>query len=135
MGPEGECKPLESKVPWYPLDALRRVVTLKGPDSTWPKLSLVLSGHAHLFQFFGANEPEVPVQLVVGTGGDALDGVSIEEFENATLYGVKGRLWTRKMYGFVMLTREDPDPGWKAAFYDVNGDAVVNCTLGTRSCN
>ena len=84
---------------------------------------------------------ETPAQLVVGTGGDLLE--TDEKYnsmvnlrgEAATLYNVEGHLWNRKAFGFVLLTRDDPDSGWKATFYDINGDAIVTCSLGTRSCN
>jgi hypothetical protein len=126
--------------PQNPLDALRRRVVLGNLNGAKARISLVLSGDTHLFQFFGAEQPELPAQLVIGTGGDVLEpepkynSMLNPGGEEATLYKAKGRLWTRKMFGFVLLTRADPGPGWIATFYDMYGVPMIKCFLGGRSC-
>jgi hypothetical protein len=123
-----------------PLDALRERMADWNQNGVGPKISLVISGDTHLFQFFGARRPEIPVQLVVGTGGDLLetspkyDSMADPTGEVAKLYDEDGRLWTRKSFGFVLLTRADAKSAWFATFYDTNGIPLANCSLTTRSC-
>jgi hypothetical protein len=127
--------------PRDPLDALRRKISRADPIGGGAKPSLVLSGDTHLFQFFGANEPKTPVQIVVGTSGDVLEpdpkynSMINPPGEEATLYEVKGHLWTRKTFGFLLLTKGNSDPGWTATFYDMHGDPIIKCGLKARSCH
>lgn len=118
-----------------PLGALRAWFTERAPGP----VSMVLSGHSHAFQLFAPQRqwPAIPLQLVVGTGGDALDPYPRLKTQAAPLpaevYGVAGELWSRQEFGFVMLT--GANTGWTATFYGVDGTAKLVCELAARSCN
>ena len=118
-----------------PLGALRAWFAERPPGP----VSMVLSGHAHAFQLFAPKRrsPAIPLQLVVGTGGDALDRYPALKTQTAPqpaeVYGVAGELWSRQEFGFAMLTRGDG--GWTATFHDVAGTAKLACDLAARSCN
>jgi hypothetical protein len=83
-----------------------------------------------------SSQPESPAQLVVGTGGDILepDTKYYPSGDEATLYKVNGHLWTRKTFGFVVLTRADPDPDWVGTFYHMYGVPIIKCSFETRLC-
>jgi hypothetical protein len=103
-----------------------------------PSFSLVLSGDTHTFQMFkpDADQPEaIPVQLVIGNGGDALeDNTKYPGAEkalqqtDAALFGIKGHLWMRNSFGFAMLEKLNDAPGWTATLYDPDGKVLLRCT-------
>jgi acylphosphatase len=112
-----------------------------------PHFSLVLSGDTHTFQMFKPGDTaakDVPVQLVVGNSGDALEPDSSYSGADkalipadATLFDVTGKLWMRNTFGFAVLERPDGQQAWTATLYDVDGKAIAHCDL-TRSgggCN
>jgi len=105
------------------------------------KISLVLSGDSHLFQLFQPSNLKIPLQIVAGMGGTALDekvdkkGNEIfpqgPKGQEASLFGSVGKVWTRVQFGFLLLTRSGSD--WDVAFYDVNGVKRMECSLPSLS--
>lgn len=106
-----------------------------------PDFSLVLSGDTHMFQMFAPTRPKhqsIPIQLVVGMSGDVLERE--QHFAKllgrsgglASLFGVEGKLWARREYGFALLTREKDI--WTAVIYDVAGRARARCNLASERC-
>jgi hypothetical protein len=112
-----------------PLSKLREAVT---------RTALVLSGDTHAFEAFMPTAADHPVQIVAGTGGDALEktdmlGANPTMAEQAMLFGQKGTLWGKVAFGFVMLTNEGH--GWIATLYDTVGASVIRCDLSARRCD
>ena len=105
-----------------------------------PGISLVLSGHTHLFQMFAPDDTTAknhPIQLVVGNGGDALEAA--DEFPDAinklssaaaNLFGMPGRLWMRHAFGFTVLEKPDGAAAWTATLHDADGRIIARCDLG-----
>jgi len=129
-GKEDACAQL--KAPSNPADASNYLQA--------PPFSLVLSGDTHTFQMFkpdDATGKKVPVQLVAGNSGDALEKAgSYPEAEKnlfsipAVLFGVHGEVWMRHTFGFTVLQKVGDHGGWQATLYDADGKAIVNCDLG-----
>lgn len=104
-----------------------------------PHFSLVLSGDTHTFQMFNPGDAapkDVPVQLVVGNSGDALESdKAYPEAEkklidaDATLFGVTGKLWMRNTFGFAVLDDAGGTKPWTATLYDVDGKPIAHCSL------
>jgi len=100
-----------------------------------PAVSLVLSGDTHTFQMFTPEKESTPLQLVVGNGGDALEGDSSYpdakgklDRKSATLFGIPGALWMRNDFGFAVLEQIAPG-SWSATLYDVEGTVMARCAL------
>lgn len=144
---EGLRDELRSKLE-NPLDSYRKWFEASLPkeaDSTEklaaPDFSLVLSGDTHMFQMFAPARPKhqsIPLQLIVGMSGDVLEKeknfakVLGRSGSLASLFGVEGKLWARRDYGFALLIREKNI--WTAVIYDVAGRARTRCNLATESC-
>ena len=97
-------------------------------NSLPPFITLVLSGHLHLFEALRFANGHPP-QLIVGNGGTALDPAVTLPFVGTGLAGatvVEGTTLDR--FGFMTLERSDT--GWLATVRDVDGDAMLRCLLG-----
>jgi predicted phosphodiesterase len=89
-----------------------------------------VAGHIHVFEaidFGGARPP----QLVVGTGGDALDPdpMSIVGVDINGKPVLKSA--TRSGFGYMIWERSDAD--WIGTLYDVNAEPIDHCKLTGRS--
>jgi hypothetical protein len=98
-------------------------------DGLVQAITLVLSGHLHLFEAlsFGAGRPP---QLIVGHGGTALDPTITLPFVGREVGGVRvthGMALDR--FGFATL--EPSDHGWTATARDANGRAMARCGITT----
>lgn len=107
-----------------------------------PPISVVFSGDTHMFQMFApdrSKSADFPIQVIGGMGGDNLE--SEKSFSkllarpggtSARLFGVEGKLWARREFGFLLLTKDSA--GWKATFHDVHGTARLTCNLVNGEC-
>ena len=92
-----------------------------------PSISLVLSGHVHLFETlsFAAGRPP---QLIVGQGGTTLDPAITLPFVGTEIAGAtvaEGMAIDR--FGFTTLERSDS--GWQVAARDVDGTPMGRCVI------
>jgi hypothetical protein len=111
-------------------------------DRVWPKgISVILSGHVHLFEVVGVDHGR-PAQIVVGDGGTLLSA-PIE----ASLHGIALRGATvtagqsEHQFGYTLLVRSGPlrslldrsDDEWRIMLKNAHGDALITCTIVDRN--
>lgn len=93
---------------------------------------MYIAGHIHFFQaidFGGARPP----QLVVGTGGDNLEGMPNASVTGADINGMKAvKAVTQSRFGYMVWNRLSKDI-WSGTLFDVDGKAVDRCRLADRS--
>jgi len=108
---------------------------LKSTDGRLPQgIELALSGHMHIFELLSFTDR--PPQLVVGTGGTALNKTIDRQLDGMTLGGATvsyGR--TEHRFGFLMIAPEED--GSTAIFVDPRGKARFKCALtpSTARCD
>jgi hypothetical protein len=96
---------------------------------------LVLSGDAHMFQFFQPKQSGVPVQIVAGNGGTALDELYPQEkvdnarsksIKSASMsFGVEGKVSAVARHGFLLLRRNESI--WNGTLYSSRDAEIVTC--------
>lgn len=95
----------------------------------------VLSGHYHLFQALSfAPEEGIsrPAQLIVGTGGTALDDGPDSLPANFDAWGMAVADYTLlRAFGFALLEVDGAD--WVLVLHDMAGTAMIRCALSGRS--
>jgi hypothetical protein len=97
-------------------------------------IDLILSGDTHAFEAViptaGGGE-KWPAQLVVGTGGTALEPKGFPGLESPVTQSdwepPEHTIWSSLSFGFVMLTRSADE--WHAAFFDPRGNKKFDCTV------
>jgi hypothetical protein len=91
-----------------------------------------VAGHIHFFQavdFGGARPP----QLVVGTGGDNLEGMPVAAVTGSDINGLKVvNAVTYSGFGYMVWDRLDKD-SWAGTLFDVDGKPIDHCRLAGRS--
>jgi len=91
-----------------------------------------VAGHIHFFQavdFGGARPP----QLVVGTGGDNLEGMPTAAVTGADINGLKVvNAVTYSGFGYMVWDRLDKD-SWAGTLFDAGGKPIDHCRLVGRS--
>jgi Calcineurin-like phosphoesterase len=92
-----------------------------------PSITLVLSGHVHLFEAlsFAAGRPP---QLIVGHGGTALDPAITVPFVGTEIAGATVAEGMA-LDGFGFTTLERSDSGWQATARDVDGTPMARCMI------
>src|SRR5262249_13579987 len=98
-------------------------------------ISLLISGHEHLFQSNTFRESNVPAALLVGTGGAELDDPVLvpERVENVPVGPdgpTIGVAVTVHDHGYLLMERSDT--GWTATFYDVYDQPRATCDSSAR---
>jgi len=95
---------------------------------------LYVAGHIHFFQaidFGGAR----PSQLVVGTGGDNLEGMPTASVTGAEINGLKAvNARTYSRFGYTVWNRLDGN-NWSGTLYDIGAKPIAHCRLADRSLN
>jgi hypothetical protein len=95
---------------------------------------MYVAGHIHFFQavdFGGARPP----QLVVGTGGDNLEGMPTAPVTGADINGRKAvNAVTYSGFGYLVWDRVDTNI-WTGTLFDVDGKPLNHCRLADRSLN
>ncbi|MGA2892951.1 MAG: metallophosphoesterase [Xanthobacteraceae bacterium] len=95
-------------------------------------LRMEVGGHIHFFQavdFGGARPP----QLVVGTGGDNLEGMPTASVTGADINGLKAlSAVTYSGFAYMVWDRLD-DNTWRGTLFDVDGKPINHCQLADRS--
>jgi hypothetical protein len=92
-------------------------------------VALVLSGHVHNLTSLDFG-PARPPQLIVGTGGDVLDGKPPAISGNANVDGLAAQVFTFGRFGYFVFDRQGDD--WVGAFYDLADTVVARCHLHAR---
>jgi hypothetical protein len=91
-----------------------------------------VSGHIHFFQavdFGGARPP----QLVVGTGGDNLEGMPTASVAGADINGLKAlNAVTYSGFAYMVWDRAG-DNVWSGTLFDVDGKPLNRCRLAERA--
>jgi hypothetical protein len=95
-------------------------------------ISMVLSGHVHLFEVLSFDNGRPP-QVVAGDGGTLLAGPLPQRLDGITVEGgamVSGQ--SRHEFGYTVL--EKSHAGWKLALKTPAGQAMLACSIeGTRA--
>ena len=52
---------------------------------------------------------------------------------SAKLFGVDGRLWLRRQFGFMYLVKKEAN--WVATLYDAYGQVLLTFNIAAKSCN
>jgi calcineurin-like phosphoesterase family protein len=101
-------------------------------DSLPANVTMILSGHHHLFQVLSYRTGE-PAQVVVGHGGDYLNQPSLIDPATWTFgpVAVESGINLAGAFGFAMIEKQDD--GWRLTDYDKLGVAVRTCTLKGRT--
>jgi hypothetical protein len=92
---------------------------------------MYVAGHIHFFQAvdFGSVRPP---QLVVGTGGDNLEGMPKASVTGADINGVAAvNAVTYSGFGYMVWDRVDATT-WTGTLFDVGGKPLNHCRLGDR---
>jgi len=93
---------------------------------------LYVAGHIHFFQavdFAGAR----PAQLVVGTGGDNLEGMPTASVTGADINGLKAvNATTYSRFGYTVWDRLD-DNNWSGTLFDIDAKRIAQCRLAERT--
>jgi hypothetical protein len=98
-------------------------------------ISLLISGHEHLFQGATFEEAGVPPALIAGTGGAVLDDPALipERVEHVSM-GRNGPTVaiadTVHDHGYLLIERSDT--GWSATFYDLYDQPRATCQSSMR---
>jgi Calcineurin-like phosphoesterase len=91
-----------------------------------------VAGHIHFFQavnFGGAR----PAQLVVGTGGDNLEGMPTASVAGADINGMKAlNAVTHSGFAYMVWDRADNNV-WNGTLFDVDGKPLNRCLLAERA--
>ena len=95
-------------------------------------VTLVLSGHHHLFQVL-EYQADLPVQVVSGHGGDLLNAGSSDNPAGWVVNGVtvKRGLNVTGTFGFSMFEKQNG--GWQLTDYDRTGMAQKSCLIKDRT--
>jgi hypothetical protein len=95
---------------------------------------MYVGGHIHFFQavdFGGARPP----QLVVGTGGDNLEGMPTASVAGTEVNGLKAvAAVTFSGFAYMVWDRVN-DSAWSGTLFDVTGKPLNHCRLADRSLN
>ena len=93
---------------------------------------MYVAGHIHFFQavdFGGARPP----QLVVGTGGDNLEGMPKASVAGADINGLKAlNAVTYSGFAYMVWDRAGNNV-WNGTLFDVDGKPLNRCRLAERS--
>ena len=74
-----------------------------------------------------------PPQLVVGTGGDNLEGMPAASVTGADINGAKAvNAVTYSGFGFMVWDRLDKD-SWAGTLFDADGKVLNHCRLAERA--
>ena len=93
---------------------------------------MYVAGHIHFFQAidFGSARP---AQLVVGTGGDNLEGMPRVSVTGADINGRAAlEAVTYSGFGYMVWDRVDATT-WTGTLFDVGGRPINHCRLGDRT--
>ncbi len=92
----------------------------------------ILSGHVHTFQIMDF-EVDLPVQVIVGHGGDQLHRTASDNPSGLTVKGAKIRTGrgTSGVFGYAMLERRDGGD-WTLTNMDFTGKLLLTCDLAGR---
>jgi len=122
--------PRDSKVNIVSNKVLQAALGADMPTS----VRLYVAGHIHFFQaidFGGAR----PSQLVVGTGGDNLEGMPTASVTGAEINGLKAvNAETYSRFGYTVWDRLDGN-NWSGTLFDVEAESIAHCRLADRSLN
>ena len=95
---------------------------------------MYVAGHIHFFQSVDFNGVR-PAQLVVGTGGDNLEGMPTASVTGADINGrTAGNAVTYSGFGYMVWDRVDATT-WTGVLFDINGKPINHCRLGDRTLN
>jgi len=108
------------------------------------RVSLLLAGDLHIFQYFQPTASDMPVQIIAGTGGTKLDrlykllpkgapadqklelaGDQPQWDQDVTSFGVRGDALTIARHGFVRMHSDGRI--WTVTMLDVNGRVLASC--------
>jgi hypothetical protein len=111
-----------------------RTLEAAAQDSLPANVTMILSGHHHLFQVLSYRTGQ-PVQVVAGHGGDTLNQPSPVDPVTWTFgpVAVESGINLAGAFGFAMLEKQDD--GWRLTDYDRLGVAVRTCTLKGRTAD
>lgn len=95
-------------------------------------VTLMLSGHHHLFQVLGYVE-DLPVQVISGHGGDYLNPLAASDPAGWVVNGmtVKSGINVAGVFGFSLLERRDD--GWQLTNFTRLGIATNSCFITGRA--
>jgi predicted phosphodiesterase len=94
-------------------------------------VQMVLAGHVHNFTSMDFG-PARPAQLIVGTGGDLLNGEPASSLSGTLpVDGLDAATYTMDPFGYLVLDRAGKD--WVGAFHDLTDAVVATCRLHDRT--
>ena len=98
------------------------------------QVQLILSGHHHIFQVLSYVE-NLPVQIVVGHGGDYLNPGRSVDPAGWVINGVtiKHGIHHVAQFGFAMMEADAATGRWAVTNFDVAGVALQRCALDGRN--
>jgi hypothetical protein len=92
-------------------------------------IALALAGHMHIFEMLSFADRRPP-ELIVGTGGTALDPPIKRSLVGVSIGGTTVRqARVDRAFGFIMLRPRSGDDEWTATFYTAKGRSKFACRL------
>ncbi len=94
-------------------------------------IQMVVAGHVHNFTSLDFG-PTRPAQLIVGTGGDLLNGEPATSMSGSlAIDGLEAATYTMDPFGYLVLDRAGKD--WVGGFHDLTDKVVATCRLHDRT--
>jgi hypothetical protein len=109
-----------------------KTLSVAASDVIPDNVTLILSGHHHLFQVLNY-QPNLPVQIVSGNSGDYLNAGSSSDPAGWVINGitVKSGLHMPGSFGFSIFEKQND--GWQLTNYDRLGIARASCFIKGRT--
>lgn len=96
-------------------------------------ISMVLSGHTHLFELLSYG-PERPLQIVAGDAGTKLDKAKQGQTGGVQIYGLMTQVGEdEEQFGYTLLTKSAP--GWTLSLRTQKGKELLNCGIENREAH
>jgi hypothetical protein len=95
-----------------------------------PGISMVLSGHTHLFELLSYG-PDRPLQIVAGDAGTKLDKAKQGQTGGVQIYGLMTEVGEdEEQFGYTLLNKSES--GWTLSLRTQKGKEILNCGIENR---
>lgn len=105
--------------PFYHDEEYSATLAEVNPTSLLERVRIIFSGHTHLFELISFEDTSLPIQVIVGNGGNSLITAKIPKKYSKILQNKKLKYHDIiQEYGYVVLTKDDLS--WLLQSFDYN---------------